>query len=174
MEENRLFLVKICSDLRIQRLLWRPVTMIGFDEHGAVREVQLIEKTMIICDTCGARVAVTERDLDEGLPMGYALCDEECIIEVVCEDRRRRYFKHLIDGVEIFLDLLNDPETDFRVKLMDYAKTRADVAEFCRYYAKWLGEPIMERLKHEVNKVLEKAITCWDQQEVFNVMEGVL
>ena len=83
-------------------------------------------------------------------------------------------FKHLIDGVEAFLDLLNDPETDFRVKLMDYAKTRADVAEFCRYYAKWLGEPIMERLKHEVNKVLEKAITCWDQQEVFNVMEGVL
>ena len=28
---------------------------------------------------------MTERDLDEGLPMGYALCDEQYLIEVVCE-----------------------------------------------------------------------------------------
>jgi len=81
-------------------------------------------------------------------------------------------FKHLIDCVEAFLDLLNDPETDFRVKLMDYAKTRADVAEFCRYYAKWLGTPLMERLKADINQVLEEAIDWWGKQEVFDAIEG--
>ena len=81
-------------------------------------------------------------------------------------------FKRLIDCVDAFLDLLNDSETDFRVKLMDYAKIRSDVFEFCRYYAKWLGTPLMERLKHEINEVLEEAITWWGRQEVFDAMEG--
>jgi len=57
--------------------------------------VELIEKAAILCDGCGRQVAVTEKDLDAGLPMGYALCDKECIIEVVCEECRRRYFEHL-------------------------------------------------------------------------------
>jgi len=30
-----------------------------------------------------------------------------------------QHFKHLIDCVDAFLDLLAEPETDFRVKLMD-------------------------------------------------------
>ena len=95
MGESELFLVTIYSDLRIQKLLWRPVTMLSFDRSGAISDVELIEKSAILCDACGRRVAVTEKDLDEGLPMGYALCDDECIIEVVCEDCRQRYFKHL-------------------------------------------------------------------------------
>ena len=61
-------------------------------------------------------------------------------------------FKNLIDCVDGFFDLLADPKTDFRVKLMDYAKVEADVAEFCRYYARWLGDPLAERLKHESTK----------------------
>jgi len=44
-------------------------------------------------------------------------------------------FKHLIDCVDAFLDLLADPRTDFRVKLMCYGKLREDVLELCRYYA---------------------------------------
>jgi len=68
-------------------------------------------------------------------------------------------FKELIEEVEGFLDRLNDATTDFRLKLDDYGKVRADVAEFCRYYAKWLGIPLMERLKHEMNQVIEEAVT---------------
>jgi len=93
--ESELFLVTIYSDLRIQKLLWRPATLMSFDESGVISNVELIEKSVIVCDTCGRQVAVTEKDLDEGLPMGYALCDEECVIEVVCEDCRRKYFAGL-------------------------------------------------------------------------------
>jgi len=81
-------------------------------------------------------------------------------------------FKHLIDGVEAFLDLLNDPETDFRVKLMDYGKVKSDVFEFCRYYAKWFGNPLMERLKAEINEVLEQAVSWWGRQDVLDAIDG--
>ena len=81
-----------------------------------------------------------------------------------------QHFKHLVDCIEGFLDLLADPKTDFRVKLMDYAKVEADVAEFCRYYARWLGDPLAERLKHEINQVLEEAVDWWGRQEVFDGM----
>ncbi len=172
MEEDRLFLVRIYSDLRIQQLLRRSATMICFDERGVVSNVELIEKTAILCDSCGRKVAVTEGDLDEGLPMGYALCDEEYVIEVVCEDCRRKYFKHLIDRVDGFLDLLADPETDFRVKLIDYARIRGEVFEFCRYYERWLGAPLMERLKAEIYEILEEAIDWWGRQEIYDEMEG--
>lgn len=70
-----------------------------------------------------------------------------------------QHFKHLIDCINGFLDLLADPETDFRVKLMDYAKIKSDVFEFCRYYARWFGNPLMERLKAEVYEVLEQAVS---------------
>jgi len=81
-------------------------------------------------------------------------------------------FKHLIDCVDAFLDLLADPRTDFRVKLMDYAKVREDVFEFCRFYASWLGSPLMERLRHEIYELLEEAVSWWGRQEVFDTMEG--
>ena len=81
--------------------------------------------------------------------------------------------KHLIDYINAFLDLLADPKTDFRVKLMDCAKVRMDVLEFCRFYASWLGNPLMERLKHEIYELLEQAISWWGQQEVFDAMEGI-
>jgi len=79
-------------------------------------------------------------------------------------------FEHLIDRVDAFLDLLADPRTDFRVKLMDYAKVRMDVFEFCRFYAEWLGSPLMERLKHEIYELLEQAISWWGEQDVFDIM----
>jgi len=40
-------------------------------------------------------------------------------------------FKHFIDRIDSFFDLLADPKTDFRVKLVDYAKVKNDVFEFC-------------------------------------------
>ena len=73
-----------------------------------------------------------------------------------------QHFKHLIDCVDAFLDLLADPRTDFRVKLMDYAKVREDVFEFRRYYASWLGNPLMERLKHEIYEIMEGAMGWWE------------
>jgi len=79
-------------------------------------------------------------------------------------------FKHLMDCVDAFLDLLADPKTDFRVKLMDYAKVREDVFEFCRYYASWLGNPLMERLKAEIYELLEQAISWWGEQYVLDIM----
>jgi len=70
-----------------------------------------------------------------------------------------QHFKHIFDCVDSFLDLQADPKIDFRVKLMDYAKVGEDVLEFCRYYASWLGNPLMERLKHEIYEVLDQAVS---------------
>jgi len=83
-----------------------------------------------------------------------------------------QHFKHLIDCVDGFLDLLADLKTDFRVKLMDYAKVKADIAEFCRYYARWFGDPLAERLKAEVNQALEEAVDWWGRQQLMNDNEG--
>jgi len=77
-------------------------------------------------------------------------------------------FEHLIDRVDAFLDLLADPGTDFRVKLMCCGKLRDDVLEFCRFYARWLGNPLMERLKAEVYELLEEAISWWVGQDVLD------
>jgi len=80
-------------------------------------------------------------------------------------------FKHLIDCVDAFLDLLADSKTDFRVKLTSYGKLRDDVFEFCRFYARWLGNPLMERLKAEIYGLLEEAIAWWGRQEAFDAIE---
>lgn len=82
-------------------------------------------------------------------------------------------FKHMIDCVDAFLDLLADPKTDFRVKLMDYGKLGMDVFELRRFYARWLGSPLMERLMHEVYELLEVAIDWWGEQEIYNEVKGV-
>ena len=69
--------------------------------------------------------------------------------------------KHLIDCVDGFLDLLADPRADSRVKLLDYARIRDDVFEFCRFYAKFLGNPLMgeaEGRDIRVYELLEQAI----------------
>ena len=80
-------------------------------------------------------------------------------------------FKHLMDCVDAFLDLLADSRTDFRVKLMCYGKLREDVLELCRFYASWLGNPLMERLRAEIYELLEEAVGWWGRQEVYSEME---
>jgi len=80
-------------------------------------------------------------------------------------------FKHLIGCIDGFFDVLIDSKIPPQVKLMDYAKVGADVAEFCRYYERWLGTPLTERLKHEINEILEQALDWWGKQEIYDVME---
>jgi len=46
---------------------------------------------------------------------------------------------------------------------MCYGRLRMDVLELCRYYASWLGNPLMERLKHEIYELLEEAISWWGE-----------
>ena len=54
---------------------------------------------------------------------------------------------------------------------MDYAKVRDGVFEFCRFYARWLGNPLIERLKHKIYELLEEAIEWWGRQDVLDAME---
>ncbi len=72
--------------------------------------------------------------------------------------------KRLIDGVDAFLDLLADERVDFRVKLVDYVKVRDDVFEFCRFYARFLGASLAERLRAEIYQLMEEAISWWFQE----------
>ena len=78
-----------------------------------------------------------------------------------------------MDCVDALLDLLADSRTDFGVKLMDYAKVGEGVFEFCRFYARWLGNPLMEGLTYE----RMRSMSCWRRpcaggggQEVYDGM----
>ena len=74
--------------------------------------------------------------------------------------KRKKHKMHAVfDGVRVF-----------RVKLMSYGKIRSDVFEFCRFYARWLGNPLMERLKAEIYELLEQAIAWWGEQDVLDIM----
>jgi len=79
-------------------------------------------------------------------------------------------FKCMINCVNAFFNLLADPKTDFRVKLTSYDKLRDDVFEFCRFYAKFLGNPLMERLRHEIYEVLDQAVSWWGEQDVLDII----
>ena len=97
-----MFLVRIDKDLRLQKIVKRPIEVYSFDEGGNVADVELIEKTDIVCDACGIQaLALTEDDLESGLSIGYAVCDEGYVYEVVCEECRKRYFR----GLKIYNDL---------------------------------------------------------------------
>ena len=47
---------------------------------------------------------------------------------------------------------------------------RNDVFEFCRLYAKFLGNMLMERLRHEIYELLEEAIAWWGEQNILDVV----
>jgi len=76
--------------------------------------------------------------------------------------------KRHVNSVEDFL--LFDGETRPIVKMAAYAKSMSDASEFYRYYARRLGRPLTERLKHEIYEILEKAIDWWGRQEVLDKM----
>jgi hypothetical protein len=91
MSEER-FLVRIATDPRIQKIVWRPMTMVFFGDSDM--DVDLVYKSAILCDVCNSQV-YTGREEEEGLPTGYVVSDGEYIYEVVCEDCRKRYFGKL-------------------------------------------------------------------------------
>jgi uncharacterized protein with PIN domain len=90
----RRFLVKIATDPRIQRIVWRPATIVSGNPESDDMGVELFYKPFIVCDICNARVNAGKKD-EEGLPVGYVLADTKYVYEVVCEDCRRRYFGRL-------------------------------------------------------------------------------
>jgi len=82
-----------------------------------------------------------------------------------------RHFRQLIDEVEEFLDFLEDPKAMRWTKLIYYAKTRDNVAEFCWFYMRWLGYPLAERLKAEIYQLLEEALRWWRGQTAYGEVE---
>lgn len=99
--KRRHFLVRIYEDQRIREAVRKPMKIVELDERGRVVSIEAIEKTAILCDSCSSELAVDGDGLEEGLPVGYAVCDEEYVLEVVCEDCRLRFFPSL----EVFDDL---------------------------------------------------------------------
>jgi hypothetical protein len=90
---ERVFLIPIKDDLRLQRLVSRPMEIYDVGGNG-VSLVDVIPKSAILCDACNDRVGVTEKEVkEEGLPVGYAVCEGGFILQVVCETCRRRYFR---------------------------------------------------------------------------------
>jgi len=86
--------------------------------------------------------------------------------------RALQHLKHMIGCVNGFLDLLADPETDFRAKLMNYAKVKEDGFEFCRFYTRWLDNPSMERPNAEIYELLEGTIDWWGGQDILSIIDG--
>ena len=88
-----MFLVPIHKDSRLQEIIKRPAKIFSFGKNGV--DVELIEKTTIVCDTCNRKVAMSQDELENGYAIGYALCDRRYVYEVVCEECRKRYFRKL-------------------------------------------------------------------------------
>jgi len=82
-----------------------------------------------------------------------------------------QHLKDVVNDVEAFLDLLADPKISYLGKLMDHAKARDDVAEFRRFYARWLGSPSAQRLKAEVYQLLEEALRWWHGRMAYGEVE---
>jgi hypothetical protein len=89
---SKRFLVRIATDPRIQRLVWRPMTMLFFGDSEM--DVDVVYKSAILCDACNAQL-YTGMEEEKEYPTGYVLSDGEYIYEAVCEDCRKRYYEDL-------------------------------------------------------------------------------
>jgi hypothetical protein len=86
------FLVRIATDPRIRRIVWRPMTMVSFGDSGM--DVDVVYKSAILCDACNAQL-YTGMEEEKECPTGYVLSDGEYIYEAICEDCRKRYYGKL-------------------------------------------------------------------------------
>jgi hypothetical protein len=86
------FLVRIATDPRIRRIVWRPMTMLFFGDSEM--DVDVVYKSAILCDACNAQL-YTGREGEKECPTGYVVSDGEYIYEAVCEDCRKRYYGKL-------------------------------------------------------------------------------
>lgn len=84
MSGDRLFLVKIATDHWIWYLVHQPV-VVGSGDRAAV-----IPKDAVVCDACNACVDVEKPEVSACT--GWAVCDDSSIIEVVCDECRKKYF----------------------------------------------------------------------------------
>jgi predicted phage-related endonuclease len=82
------FLVRIATDTRIQRIVWRPMTMLFFGDSEM--DVDVVYKSAILCDACNTQLYTGMEE--EECPTGYVVSDGEYIYEAVCEDCRKRYY----------------------------------------------------------------------------------
>jgi uncharacterized protein with PIN domain len=71
---------------KILQLVKQPVKLIFPDE------IITIPKPIIVCDICNAQVATNNEEIKNGLPRGYAVCDEGYIYEVVCDNCLKQYY----------------------------------------------------------------------------------
>ena len=87
---SRVFLVRVEMDPVIQRLVWRPMEIWSRDG------VDVVPKGAVLCDVCNEVVATSVREVEEGYPRGYAVVEagggEAWMLEIVCDECRRRYF----------------------------------------------------------------------------------
>jgi uncharacterized protein with PIN domain len=84
-------LIPLHQDQEILRAVKRPVKIVTFKGNKPVI-VDEIPKTVIVCDDCNTQVATTQKEVDNGLPVGYAVCDDEYVYEVVCPECRKKYY----------------------------------------------------------------------------------
>jgi hypothetical protein len=68
------FLVRIATDPRIQRIVWRPMTMLFFGDSEM--DVDVVYKSAILCDACNAQL-YTGMEEEKECPTGYVLSDGE-------------------------------------------------------------------------------------------------
>jgi uncharacterized protein with PIN domain len=88
-------LIPLHQDRKILQAVKRPVKIITFKGNKPVT-VEEIPKTVIVCDDCNTQVATTQKEVDDGLPVGYAVCDDKYVYEVVCPECRKKYYYDLL------------------------------------------------------------------------------
>jgi hypothetical protein len=64
------FLVRIATDPRIQRIVWRPMTMLFF--RDSEMDVDVVYKSAILCDACNAQL-YTGMEEEKECPTGYVV-----------------------------------------------------------------------------------------------------
>jgi len=61
------------------------------DRRGRIKEVLHVEKHEAVCDLCGSPIALTKKELEERA-RGYAVIVDGRIVQVICEDCRKRFW----------------------------------------------------------------------------------
>jgi len=115
---------------------------------GPLEVIAMVGKSYISAILGGGGFAKLLRDIEQRCGDAFSELGPGCLAD----------FWHMVDCIDAFLDLLDDPKTKLEVTYSFTLKTSSDVFEFCRYYAGWLGHPLAKRLEAEINELLEAAI----------------
>jgi len=91
MGARTIVLAPVNSDPRVQEYVLRPLIITTVDRKGKIREALHIENHEAVCDLCGSPIALTGRELEERA-RGYAVIVNGQIVQVICEECRRRFW----------------------------------------------------------------------------------